>query len=339
MFNKLYDKNDKKFFGKYRFLLFLIFITIIFSVKLPYTIDAPGGYINVTEKVDISNAYESEGTFNMAYVSGIDATIPTLVYALINPNWDVSKNKDILLENDTVEDLFFRNKLALKEANNNAIIVAYSKAGREYDIKKRDFYIAYLDKAADTNLQVGDLITQVDGKTITSKEEIADIISKKNIGETIEFNVSNNNKEQKKTATVQNMNDSKVVGIVVYEILELDTNPKIEIKNEKSESGPSGGLMTALAVYNALIEEDITKGNTIVGTGTIDSQGNVGSIGGVKYKLLGAVKNKAKIFIVPNGENYSEALELKEKNNYDIEIVGVSTFEETLNFLNDYNEK
>lgn len=339
MFNKLYDKNDKKFFGKYRFLLFLIFITIIFSVKLPYTIDAPGGYINVTEKVDISNAYESEGTFNMAYVSGIDATIPTLVYALINPNWDVSKNKDILLENDTVEDLFFRNKLALKEANNNAIIVAYSKAGREYEIKKRDFYIAYLDKDADTNLQVGDLITQVDGKTITSKEEIADIISQKNIGETIEFNVSNNNKEQKKTATVQDMNDSKVVGIVVYEILELDTNPKIEIKNEKSESGPSGGLMTALAVYNALIEEDITKGNTIVGTGTIDSQGNVGSIGGVKYKLLGAVKNKAKIFIVPNGENYSEALELKEKNNYDIEIVGVSTFEETLKFLNNYNEK
>ena len=32
------------------------------------------------------------------------------------------------------------------------------------------------------------------------------------------------------------------------------------------------------------------------------------------------VKNKAKVFIVPSG-NYDEALKLKEKNNYDIELI------------------
>lgn len=336
MFNKLYDKTNKNFFKKYRFLLILIFLTIIFSIKFPYTIDAPGGYINVTERITIADSYESEGTFNMAYVSGIDATIPTLIYAWLNPNWDVSKNEDILLENETIEDLLFRNKLALKEANNNAIMVAYTKAGLTYNIENQEFYVAYLDKNSKTDLKVGDLITQVDGENITSKEEIANIIAKKDIGETIEFKVLNNNKEFTKTATIQNIDGSKVVGIVVYELLDLNTNPEITIKSSSSESGPSGGLMTSLAIYNALVEEDITKGNTIIGTGTIDSQGNVGSIGGVKYKLLGAVKNNAKIFIVPNGENYIEALELKEKNDYDIEIVGVSSFDETLEFLENY---
>ena len=72
---------------------------------------------------------------------------------------------------------------------------------------------------------------------------------------------------------------------------------------------------------------------TIVGTGTISSDGSVGEIGGVKYKLNGAVKSKADIFLVPKGSNYKEALKEKEKNNYDIEIKAVGTFDEAVSYL------
>lgn len=339
MFNKLYDKVKETFLKNYRFILLLIALTIIFSIRLPYVIDMPGGYINVSERIELENQYESEGSFNMAYVSEISATIPTIVYAFINSKWDIYKNEEVLLENETMEDLIFRNQLALKEANNNAIITAYSKAGYEYKIVSQNFYVAYLDQNANTNLKVGDLITHVDNKKIKSKEEIGEIILNKEIGDIIEFKVINDNKEYKRTAEIINADGSKVVGIVIYEILDLETNPEIEIKTDSSESGPSGGLMTALAIYDSLVEEDITGGNLIVGTGTIDANGNVGSIGGVKYKLLGAVKNKAKIFIIPNGENYEEAIKIKNENNYDIEIIGVSTFDETLEKLKEYNEK
>ena len=71
--------------------------------------------------------------------------------------------------------------------------------------------------------------------------------------------------------------------------------------------------MMALSIYGNLTNQDLTNGKTIVGTGTIDIDGNVGSIGGVKYKLIGAVKNKADIFIVPNGENYDEAIKIKKE--------------------------
>lgn len=337
MFSKLYDKVKEIFLKNYRFLIFLILIVILFTIQFPYTIEAPGGYINVTKRIEMEDAYESEGSFNMAYVSEVSATIPTLIYAWLNPNWDISKNEDILLENETVEDLLFRNKLALQEANNNAIMVAYNKAGCNYKVIEQKFYVAYLDKEAETDLKVGDLIVEVDGKKISDKAQISQIISEKNSGEEIKFKVKNNNKSYERTAIVKQINDSKAVGIVIYELLELETDPKINIKSNSSESGPSGGLMTSLAIYNSLISEDITKGNTIIGTGTIDSQGRVGSIGGVKYKLLGAVKNKAKVFIVPNGENYLEAIALKEKYDYDIEIIGVSTFDETLDFLKNYN--
>lgn len=337
MFNKLYEKNEKTFFKKYKLFIFLIILSIIFTIKLPYTIDAPGGYINVSERINLDNSYDSNGSFNMAYVTEINATIPTILYAWLNPNWDISKNEDILLENETVNDLLIRNKLALQEANNNAIMVAYEKASYKYNIKSQNFYVVYLDKNAQTDLKIGDMILEVDSKKISSKEEIGEIIKDKEEGEIVHFKVKNKDSFYDRTATIVNINDSKAVGIVVYEILDLETDPKVTIKTNNSESGPSGGLMTSLAIYNCLVEEDITKGHTIVGTGTIDSKGNVGSIGGVKYKLIGALRKKAKIFIVPSGENYLEAMKLKEENNYDIEIVGVSTFDEALNFLKNYS--
>ena len=113
----------------------------------------------------------------------------------------------------------------------------------------------------------------------------------------------------------------------------MDTTPKIEIDYKASESGPSGGLMLALSIYNSLVKEDITKGRVIVGTGCIDEDGSVGSIGGVEYKLKGAVKNGADIFLVPNGENYEEAIKLKKDNDYKIKIKGISTFDEALEYL------
>ena len=105
------------------------------------------------------------------------------------------------------------------------------------------------------------------------------------------------------------------------------------VKIEDNESGSSGGLIAALTIYNNLVKEDITKGLTIVGTGTIELDGTVGSIGGVEKKLKSAENAKADIFLVPNGENYKEAIKLKKEKNYKIKVVGVSTFDEALKAL------
>ena len=87
--------------------------------------------------------------------------------------------------------------------------------------------------------------------------------------------------------------------------------------------------MNALAIYNALVEEDITKGKKIIGTGTIERDGTVGDIGGVKYKLLGASRKKADIFLVPE-KNYDEAIQVKNDQDLDIRIISVRTLEEAI---------
>ena len=92
-------------------------------------------------------------------------------------------------------------------------------------------------------------------------------------------------------------------------------------------------LIIKLQSHNALTEDDITKGLNIVGTGSIDSEGNVLEIGGVKYKVLAAEKNKADIFMVPK-ENYEEAMKVKKNRNLKVKIVEVSTLQDAIDYLN-----
>ena len=87
--------------------------------------------------------------------------------------------------------------------------------------------------------------------------------------------------------------------------------------------------MTSLSIYNALVENDITKGRIIVGTGTIDILGNVGEIGGIKYKLLGAEKDNADIFLCPI-DNYEEALAVASTNELNIKLIPVKTLKEAV---------
>ena len=90
--------------------------------------------------------------------------------------------------------------------------------------------------------------------------------------------------------------------------------------------------MMALSIYTKISDNDIVKGRKIAGTGTIEADGTVGEIDGIKYKIMGASKNKIDIVLVPSA-NYKEAIEVKEKYNYDIEIVKIDTFSDAIKYL------
>ena len=63
--------------------------------------------------------------------------------------------------------------------------------------------------------------------------------------------------------------------------------------------GPSAGMMYALGLIDKVTPEDETGGRTIAGTGTIDAKGKVGSIGGIRLKMIGAKRDGATWFLAP----------------------------------------
>lgn len=317
----------------YKFILSLFLIYIILTIKFPYYIDAPGGIDNISDKI-IIDGYKSKGSFNLAYVREYRATIPTFIISFFNKDYKIIKQDDVMLELEDYNAYNTRDKILMDESISNAIYVAYTKANKNIEVISSKATVIYIDSTANTNLTVGDEIISIDDKKINDREDISLVISKYSVGDKIDIKVKNNNKEYNRYAHILDDNDKKIIGIIICNLKEYKTDPKVDVLTKKNESGSSGGLITALSIYNSLINNDLTKGKKIVGTGTIDSEGNIGSIGGVEYKLKSAVKSNADIFLVPKDENYVEAIKLKKEKKYNIEIVGISTFDEAVSYLN-----
>ena len=268
----------------------------------------------------------------MSYVSLVKGTLPMILLSYIIPNWDLVKSSEITSDDGSIDELLELEKLYMQSSIDNATILAYKTAGKRVDITREVNNIVYIADEADTDLEIYDELLTADGKSISTVEDLREIVESKSAGDTISFTVSRNGKEKKCSAVIYDTEDGLKVGISFLTTYEYDTNPEITVETKSSESGSSGGLMLTLAIYNALIPEDITKGRTVVGTGTISLDGTVGAIDGVKYKILGAVKNDADIFLCPM-ENYDEAIEVKEEFDLDIEIHGVANFDEALRYL------
>lgn len=327
MINKVYEKFIK---NNIKYIIIYICLFLFICIPLPYYIDMPGGTTNINKKIEIENSYKSKGMFGFAYVSSLRATPLFYIISLINNNWEVVPIKDIKLDNETIKDVNYRDNLLMEESFDSASIVAYKKANKKLNIIDNKLYVTYIDKKSKTNLVVGDQIISIDNIKVNNLEDIKKNIKNKN---KINIKVINKNKIYQKKATIVNIDNKKSIGIMVTNDIKFESKPVIKFKKNSNESGPSGGLMLSLAIYNNLVKEDITKGKKIIGTGTIDINGKVGEIGGISFKIKGAVKDKADIFLVPEA-NYKEALKTIKDNNYDIKLVKVRTFNDALNYLN-----
>lgn len=330
MANKIYAKIKNYIKENYKFLIGVILIITFFNIDTGYSIYKPGGVINMNNR--ITSDYKSEGSFNMAYVGYMEGKLPFYLFGKLNPSWELVKNTSLKEDNESIDDANVRNRLDYLNAISNAKIVAYKYSNTPYEIKSHHFYVIYVTKENNSGLKVGDEIISYDNIKMTSFDDFKDYISSKSAGDKINITYLRNDKEYDTSSTIYEEDNELYAGLVILDDKEIYSDKKIDLKTKESESGPSGGLITALSMYNALISEDITYGMKIVGTGTIDENGNVGEIGGVTYKLAAAVKAKADLFICPS-KNYEDAINYAKEKKYEITIRGVNTFEEALKVL------
>ena len=333
LFYKLYDyirKNIKEI------IINIIIISIILFVgffKLPYVVYKPGGTISLSDRIYINDNKVDTNNYNLAYVSVARGNIPSILASFIIKDWDIKKINEVTINNTDFDTTLELEKIDMKNSINKAIFVAYSKAGKEVKAKNEKNIIYAIDKNANTDIELFDEIIEIDNKKYDDITKFKEYIRSLNVGDKVSLKVINKEKEYNRYAYVYEIEGIKVIGIVINAIVDLDTDPKIEIKSKKSEAGSSGGLMLTLAIYDGLTDDSISKGKKIVGTGTIEVDGTVGEIGGIKYKLLGAQKGKADIFFVPE-ENYEEAKEIYDKYKLSFDLVMVKTFDDAINYLN-----
>lgn len=308
-----------------------IIVAIIFIIPLPYYIRMGGGIIPLENRIQIKGEGKN-GYYGALYVRESKAVVLTYLASYVFPSFEKEKIENVTVDNEDETSYNYREKLYFTSSLEAAKKVAYEKAGKKVKVSSSKYTIIYIDKDNKTELKVGDEILSINNKKVNNYDSILDNISNSSKNGSINIEVLRDNKKINTVNKYIDIEGEKKLGIVVSNQLEYKVNPPIKFKFKGSEAGPSGGLMMSLVIYDKLMPKDITGGKKIVGTGTIDIEGNVGRIGGIKEKLGAANKKKADVVFVPK-DNYKEAKKLYDKNGYKFKLISVEKFDDAVSFL------
>ena len=151
-------------------------------------------------------------------------------------------------------------------------------------------------------LKAGDVITAVDGAQVTVRDE-AHRAGPGQAGRHRADRRATPATARQRTATVTSRRPpgrhARASGSVIDQRQPHPFTLKIDLDDI---GGPSAGLMFTLGIIDKLKPEDLTGGKVIAGTGTIDDEGNVGPIGGIPQKLVGAKKRRGQGVPGPGGQ-------------------------------------
>jgi PDZ domain-containing protein len=152
-------------------------------------------------------------------------------------------------------------------------------------------------------LKKGDVVTEVAGKKVTGLPELRRLLQETKAGEPVEVAFTRGGKaETAEVRTLRGAEGQTLLGVLIDPTYKFPIEVNIKIDNI---GGPSAGMMFSLGIIDKLTPGPMTGGKKIAGTGTIDSSGEVGPIGGIQQKLVGARDAGAAWFLAPS-DNCSE---------------------------------
>jgi PDZ domain-containing protein len=172
-----------------------------------------------------------------------------------------------------------------------------------------------------------DVIVAAAKKRVRSPADLRRIVRPLKPGTSVQFSIrrgSNLTQVTVKTiADPQNAHRS-IIGVFVDQAAFIKLPRKVTI-NAGDVGGPSAGLAFALDILEQL-GTDVDHGLRVAATGQIELDGSVTPVGGLKQKTIGVRNSGIRFFLVPAGENASEA----RRYAHGVRIVPVHSFRQAL---------
>ena len=325
-------------------LAFFIVVGSLTFVKTDYFFMSPGPpYQWEIEYGEIEN-YDFDGNLYQLTVRRDEASALIYLWSFIDDSIDLYPREMILPNGVTREELNQISIQNMKTSENVAIAVALEYLDFDVSTKGEGVLVVGVLEGSpvEGKLKKGDKIFSINNKEISSASEFIATLREFEIGEFIKIGLYRefDGDEQFleiETKLIEHVDyeDEPMVGFLATTINEKFDFPfLIDIKTG-NVGGPSAGLMMALNVYNNLIPEDITNSMVIAGTGTIEVDGSVGPVGGIKQKVISAKNAGAELILVPMA-NFEEAKPLATDFT---KIVAVESFEEALKVISKYSSR
>ncbi len=314
-------------------------LILLANVKVPYLATSPGPVLEVQGIIGVSGdiaSFDGEGELFLLTISrGTDPlTLFEWFEAWRDPAIDLVERELVVPEGTTSDDRRRRNLEVMESSQQLAIAVALDRLGYEVEVIGNGAYISEVsaDGPSDGIVLPDDIVVAFGGEPVGFVQDLIDAVRSGEIGDTVIMTVDRDDELQDLIVV---LGESPIEqGVPRIGVLLSDAGARFDFPidvtiDAGSIGGPSAGMMLALAVYNRLTEEDLTKGHRVAGTGSLTAAGEVQQIGGIRQKVVGAIGIGAEYILVPEGD--FEAADEKAGN--DIEVVGVATIDDALRFF------
>ena len=317
-------------------------------LPVPYVTMSPGPTVDVLAKADGEPAIEvtgaetfaTEGSLRLTTVSVTSPTVEISLVEALSAWFDGTRAvypRDVIYPPDqTPDEVQQESSVQMVSSQDTAVAAALTELG--YDLPLRTEVLGVTKGSpAEGKLQPRDYLLEINDVEITDIAQVSMAVQRSDVGDPAEFVVRRDG--ERKTVTVDTVaaEDDPNRAVVGVEIgTGYDFPFEVKVRIDEQIGGPSAGLVFSLAVFDTLTPGALTGGESIAGTGTIDTEGNVGPIGGIQQKIVAAADAGAEIFLVP-AANCGAALGADVRD-HEIELVKVATMHEAVEALETYTD-
>lgn len=290
--------------------LVLVVMTVVAAVlPAPYVVESPGPSLNVLGEyegkdivsVENRDGAASEGELRMTTVSvqgspGYDIPLAGVMSAWFDRDRSIMPVEALYPDDTDAEDNSLMNTVEMNGSQQEAIAAALAKQGISYSTTTIVAGVRS-DGGAANRLEPGDVVLTVNGQQVTDVASAGEAIGRTPRGQKVNVTVRRKGEEKSFALTPRYEGERALVGIVLSRGFEFPVKVNFALDGI---GGPSAGMIFALAIYDEMTPGDLTGGKKIAGTGTIDEQGTVGPIGGIRQKMIGARSDGAEYFLAPS---------------------------------------
>jgi PDZ domain-containing protein len=282
-----------------------------------YVIQQPGPVFNTLGSVTIKDkevplvtvegvdTYETDGALDMLTVQAVGNREQRpnwfeVAMAWFSPSKAIVPVDAVFPEGVTTEEREAENAALMVDSQQDAIAAALAELGYDFPAQLAVGQVA--DGApADGKLKVDDEILAVNDVAVSDLASLRGAIAENGTESPAVFDVTRGGVPTTVSitptpATSADGEKTSIIGVATKVLYDFPVDVTIQLDNV---GGPSAGMMFALGIIDKMTPGELNGGETVAGTGTIDAEGDVGPIGGIRQKLYGAVDAGADYFLAP----------------------------------------
>jgi PDZ domain-containing protein len=278
-------------------------------LPVPYAVNSPGPTLDTLGEHDgeplitISGAetYDSTGELRLTTVSstggpGYPSSVLGVLAGWINPSSRVLPVEAVYPQDATQEQLDQQTQAQMVSSQETATVAALEELGYTVPVTLTVHDTVEGSGAAGI-VHADDVLTSFDGTALTSYGQLIDLLDSTDPGSTVTLGVTRDGQEvDLHVVTGEREDGGSQLGVYIDPTFDLPVDVTIKIDQI---GGSSAGTMFALGIIDKMTPEDEADGQVIAGTGTMDLNGAVGPIGGIRQKMAGALRDGASWFLAP----------------------------------------